>query len=294
MTFSEQQGQYIGLVEPALKSYLQTEGIPDLLRRSMLYSVLAGGKRLRPCMTLAAAELNGGSVEDALPFACALELIHTYSLIHDDLPAMDNDDFRRGRPTNHKVFGEGHAILAGDGLLSLAFEIMLDTAVQQENLGIIRAASAIAKGSGVCGMVAGQSLDLQQEGKRVPDKALLNEIHRGKTAAMLIASVEAGAYCANADDWAVKALREFGGQYGLLFQITDDILDVTGNPEELGKSTGKDEREGKLTFPCLYGLEGAKKQAGLAADAAAEALRPFGEKAWFFKSLIEYTLTRRQ
>ncbi|MEL7602326.1 MAG: polyprenyl synthetase family protein [Bacillota bacterium] len=293
MTFFEKQKHYIGLVEPALQSYLQTGGIPDLLRRSMSYSVFAGGKRLRPCMTLAAAELNGGSVEDALPFACALELIHTYSLIHDDLPAMDNDDFRRGRPTNHKVFGEGQAILAGDGLLSLAFEIMLETAAREEKPGFVCAALAIAKGAGVRGMVAGQCRDLQQEGKRDPDEALLHEIHRGKTAAMLIASVEAGAHCANADKWGIEALRQFGGQYGLLFQITDDILDVTGNAKDLGKSTGKDEREGKLTFPFVYGLNGAKERAEQAAMAAAAALRPFGDKAWYFHELIEYTLARR-
>ena len=294
MTFAEQQMRYCRLIEPALQSYLQTDGIPDLLRRSMLHSVFAGGKRLRPCMTLAAAELSGGSAEDALPFACAMELIHTYSLIHDDLPAMDNDDFRRGRPTNHKVFGEGQAILAGDGLLSLAFEIMLESAARYGKPCFVRAAAAVANGAGVRGMVAGQCLDLQQEGKRDPDEALLHEIHRGKTAAMLIASVEAGAYCANAAEETIEALREYSGQYGLLFQITDDILDVTGSAQDLGKSTGKDEREGKLTFPFVYGLNGAMEKAEQAARAAAEALRPFGENARYFHALIEYTLTRRK
>lgn len=294
MTFADQQKQYIALIDPLLLSYLQANGIPDMLKQSMSYSVCAGGKRLRPCMALAATELNDGSVEDALPFACALELIHTYSLIHDDLPAMDNDDFRRGRPTNHKVFGEGQAILAGDGLLSLALEIMLEAAAREEKPGFIKAASAIAKGAGVRGMVAGQCLDLQQEGKREPDEALLHEIHRGKTAAMLTASVEAGAYCANADQSAINALQEFGGHFGLLFQITDDILDVTGSAEDLGKSIGKDEREGKLTFPYVYGLNGARERAEQAARASKEALQIFGEKAWFFHALIEYTLKRQK
>lgn len=294
MTFSEQQSRYVAVIEPALQAYLKEKEIPGLLQESMSYSVFAGGKRLRPCLMLAACEMLGGLVEDALPFACAMEFIHTYSLIHDDLPGMDNDDYRRGRPTSHKVFGEGQAILAGDGLLSYAVEIMLETAVRSKKAGHLHAAMAIASGAGARGMVAGQCLDLQQEGKRVPDETMLHKIHRGKTAAMLVAAVLAGAYCADAQECEVAALREFGEQYGLLFQITDDILDVTGSAEDLGKSTGKDEREGKLTFPFVYGLPGAQERADMAAQVAIAALRPFGKNAQYFHSLVEYTLTRRR
>ncbi len=293
MTFSEQQSRYIAVIEPALQAYLKENEIPALLQESMSYSVFAGGKRLRPCLTLAACEMLDGRVADALPYACALEFIHTYSLIHDDLPGMDNDDYRRGRPTSHKVFGEGQAILAGDGLLSYAVEIMLETAVSSKKTGHLQAAMAIANGAGARGMVAGQCLDLQQEGKRVPDEAMLHRIHRGKTAAMLVAAVLVGAYCADAQECEIAALREFGEQYGLLFQITDDILDVTGSAEDLGKSTGKDEREGKLTFPFVYGLSGAQARADIAAQAAIAVLRPFGKNAQYFHSLVEYTLTRR-
>ena len=179
------------------------------------------------------------------------------------------------------------------GLLSYAVEIMLETAVRSGKPGHLNAAMAIANGAGARGMVAGQCLDLQQEGKRVPDEVMLHKTHRGKTAAMLVAAVLAGAYCAEAQEHEIAALREFGEQYGLLFQITDDILDITGSAEDLGKSTGKDEREGKLTFPFVYGLSGAQARADMAAQAAIAALKPFGNNTKYFHSLVEYTLTRR-
>lgn len=294
MTFLMQQSRYIDRIDQALHTYFNADGIPPQLLESMSYSVFAGGKRLRPCLTLAACELVGGSAEDALPFACALEMIHTYSLIHDDLPAMDNDDFRRGRPTSHKVFGEGQAVLAGDGLLSYAFEILLNVSVLRGNPQYLHAAAAIAKGAGVRGMVAGQCLDLLYEGKTDADKSVLHAIHRGKTGAMIKAAVESGAFCANADADALSALREFGAQYGLLFQITDDILDVVGDAESLGKTTGKDAQAGKLTFPAIYGVKGAVENAAQAAEAARAALVPFGEDARFFRELIDYTLTRKK
>ena len=294
MAFLAQQSRYIDQVDQALQAYFNADGIPSQLLESMSYSVFAGGKRLRPCLALAACELVGGSAEDALPFACALEMIHTYSLIHDDLPAMDNDDFRRGRPTSHMVFGEGQAVLAGDGLLSYAFEILLDTSVTQSQPQYLLAAAAIAKGAGVRGMVAGQSLDLLYEGKNDTDVNVLHAIHRGKTGAMIKAAVESGAFCANADLGALSALREFGAQYGLLFQITDDILDVVGEAESLGKTTGKDAKAGKLTFPSIYGVKGAMENAVQAAEAARTALLPFGEDARFFRELVDRTLTRKK
>jgi len=291
--YLERQERYVALTERALRGYFDAKDIPAPLLESMSYSVFAGGKRLRPCLVLSACALCGGREEDALPFACALELIHTYSLIHDDLPAMDNDDYRRGRLTSHKVFGEGQAVLAGDGLLSYAFEIMLGELVRREAVCFRRAAAAIAGGAGVRGMVAGQCLDLQHEGDQTPDETALHEIHRGKTAAMIIAAVEAGAYCAGADESTVSGLRAFGEHYGLLFQVTDDILDVTGDSKDLGKSAGKDAQAGKLTFPAVYGLPGAKQKAGETAKAALLALEPFGERAWYLRELVGATLTRK-
>ena len=236
MSFLEQQKQYASLVDQALTVYLAAEDIPKQLLESMSYSVLAGGKRLRPTIALAVCEMLNGSMEDAMPFACALEMIHTYSLIHDDLPAMDNDDYRRGRLTNHKVFGEGQAILAGDALLSYAFELMLKEIATCPGPRLVLAAQAVAKGAGVTGMVAGQALDLQNEGSGRMDENTLLSIHRGKTAAMLLASVEAGAYCAGAGEDILAYLRDFGSHYGLLFQITDDILDITGDKGSMGKT----------------------------------------------------------
>ena len=292
MSFLEQQKQYASLVDQALTVYLAAEDIPKQLLESMSYSVLAGGKRLRPTIALAVCEMLNGSMEDAMPFACALEMIHTYSLIHDDLPAMDNDDYRRGRLTNHKVFGEGQAILAGDALLSYAFELMLKEIATCPGSRLVLAAQAVAKGAGVTGMVAGQALDLQNEGSGRMDENTLLSIHRGKTAAMLLASVEAGAYCADAEEDILAYLREFGLHYGLLFQITDDILDITGDKGSMGKTLGKDEKAGKLTFPAEYGLEGAMVKAEEAAASAHAALTTLGERAWFLRELVSYTLTR--
>ncbi len=281
------------LVDEALQGYLAAPGIPKALRDGMAYSLFAGGKRLRPVMALAACRLFGGGAEQAMPMACALEMIHTYSLIHDDLPAMDNDEFRRGKPTNHIVFGEGPAVLAGDGLLSYAMELMLTYACEHGHGHLVKAAWEVARGAGVFGMVAGQSLDLMAEQAKTMDENTLLSIHRGKTAAMLRASVLAGARCANAGHAGLAAMEAYGGQYGLLFQITDDILDVTGDQKSMGKTLGKDARDGKLTFVTLYGLEKAKAKAELAAKNAHAALEFLGEGADFFHGLIDYTITRQ-
>ena len=288
------QKHYENVVNEALQMYLSKGGIVEPLLSSMHYGVFAGGKRLRPALTLATCEMLHGDIRRALPFACGVEMIHAYSLIHDDLPAMDNDILRRGKPTNHIVYGEGQAILAGDGLLSYAFEIMLDACAKYKEPHIINAALAVARGAGVFGMVAGQCLDLENEGSHRPSTETLHAIHQGKTAAMIQAAVEAGAYTANANEAQRNAFSLFGKKYGLLFQITDDILDETGDEKNFGKSIGKDKRAGKLTFVTVYGLEEAKRSARRAADEAREALAFFGQDASYFNALIDRTLTRNK
>jgi len=294
--YQQRAKAYIPQVEQALRFVLNDAAIPEALRESMAYSVFAGGKRLRPCMCLAACELNAGNIQDAMPFACALEMIHTYSLIHDDLPAMDNDDFRRGRPTNHKVYGEGNAILAGDALLSYAVEIMTNACLRHTDAdasNMLRAMQTVIHAAGAAGMVAGQSLDLKAEAEGCKDTTMLQTIHKGKTAAMLVASVVAGACCANASREHIDALRAFGEQYGLLFQITDDILDVEGDPVLMGKTLGKDAQNGKLTYPAIYGLAVSRSFAENAAKTALAALDIYGEEAAFFRGLVTYTMSRK-
>ncbi|MDR1619228.1 MAG: polyprenyl synthetase family protein [Clostridiales bacterium] len=294
MNYQAQQKRYIALIDEQLTAYMHAPGLPELLQKSMSYSLLATGKRLRPCMTLASCKLLGGDIMQALPFACAIEMIHTYSLIHDDLPAMDDDDFRRGNPSNHKVFGEGQAILAGDGLLSYAFAVMLEYIDQYVDRRFINAANAIARGAGVFGMVAGQCMDMEQEGKGRPDKATLLKIHEGKTASMLLASAEAGAYCAGAGNAALQAIRKFGRAYGLLFQITDDILDIEGESRTAGKTLGKDVKAQKVTFPAVYGLEKSKAIAAATARQAKDALSIFGDQAWYLKEMLSFTVSRNK
>ncbi len=267
--------------------------MPSLLAKAMRYSLLAGGKRLRPCMLLCACEMCGGMAEDALDFACALEMIHTYSLIHDDLPGMDNDTLRRGRATNHVVFGEGQAILAGDGLLNDAFEIMLKRCIEfGGDLRFVKAASAIAEGAGVKGMIAGQCADLYAEKQERADEALLKYIHIGKTAAMFAGAVLAGAYIGGADENALVQLKRFADSFGRLFQVTDDILDITAD-EEFGKSKGKDAQEGKLTAVSVYGLDGAMKLSMLLKDEALDALQCFGTEADYFRKLTTDMYNRK-
>lgn len=281
------------LVEDRLEALLpETRGfadgeIPELQAESMRYSLLAGGKRLRPCMLLKACEINGGDISEALDYACAMEMIHTYSLIHDDLPGMDDDCLRRGKPTNHVVFGVGQAVLAGDGLLNYAFETMLKTAINGRisHDNALKAIYAIARGAGVTGMIAGQCADLYAEGREDADEQLLGYIHAGKTAAMFIGAVQAGAHLAGADETKIGALTRFAEDFGRLFQVTDDILDVTAEADKFGKSKGKDETEGKLTAVSLMGLDGAMEYAGKLAESAITALDVYGEKADYFRQL---------
>lgn len=270
--------------------------MPWLLSQSMRYSLCAGGKRLRPTMLLAAVEMLGGDVDAALDYACAVEMIHTYSLIHDDLPGMDDDTLRRGRPTNHVVFGVGQAILAGDGLLNCAFETMLSAAAQTperavQALGAIR---EIATGAGVTGMIAGQVMDLHCESNRVSDVKALQYIQRGKTACMFIYPLRAAARLCGADGAALDALTRYGEAFGLLFQATDDLLDVTGDGNDMGKTLGKDAESGKLTCISAYGIEGTRKLVEHLRNDAITALSPFGERAAFFIELINAMVDRRQ
>ncbi len=268
---------------------LPVPGAPDILREAMRYSLLSGGKRLRGCLTLLACRAAGGTVQEALPFAAALEMIHAYSLIHDDLPAMDNDTLRRGKPTSHVMFGEAMAILAGDALLTFAFETMASSAHPRA----LRALGEVAKAAGVGGMLAGQTLDVTSEGK-APDIALVQRIHRGKTAALLTAPVTAGLILGGAEEELIEAGRLFGLHLGLAFQIQDDLLDLQGDPLLMGKTLGKDEKEGKLTWPACVGVRQAEKDAEDHIWAAEAALLPFGDRTLELRDAALSTLRREQ
>ena len=261
---------------------------PATLHEAMRYSMTAGGKRLRPALVIAAAEAVGGSREDATPAACAVEMIHTYSLIHDDLPAMDDDDLRRGRPTCHKVYGEAIAILAGDGLLTYAFEVLTATKHTASVAGIVR---AIARGIGTQGMVGGQVLDLEGEG-RTPTLASVCAIHSWKTAALITACCEAGALAGDATKTEYEHLSVYGRDIGLAFQIVDDILDITSSPEQLGKTPGKDARAGKATYPAVMGVEKARQEADRLAKQAFEALGIFGPRGKTLEALGRFVIER--
>jgi geranylgeranyl diphosphate synthase type II len=266
---------------------------PPTVFDAMRYSLFAGGKRVRPILAIAAAEALGAKTAGLLPIAGSLELIHTYSLIHDDLPAMDNDDLRRGRPTCHKVYGDAIAILAGDGLLNLAFEVLSDPrrlkAVPANRMLSITA--EVARASGVFGMVGGQVVDMESEGKDV-DFPTLEYIHTHKTGAMLRASVRIGALYGRANEQRLRALTRYGEYVGLAFQIADDILDLTGTQEEIGKDVGSDLKKGKKTFPSFYGLAESRKRAQEVSDRAIAALKNFDAKADPLRELARYIITR--
>lgn len=270
--------------------------VPERLAEAMAYSLLGGGKRLRPVLALAAFEACGGSADDEAvvrDFAVALECVHTYSLVHDDLPAMDDDDLRRGRPTCHRVFGEATAILAGDGLLTEAFGIVVDGPQQQR----ARLVGLLAGAAGAAGMVGGQELDLKMTGRRNQDEPLpplesIEEVHRRKTGALLACAVEGGAIAARASEDRIAALRAYGEALGLAFQIADDILDVVGSPEQMGKSGGGDEAKGKPTYPALVGLDGARALAWQARDRAVGALAEMGDAALALRALAAYAIDR--
>ena len=268
--------------------------MPELLVRSMNYSLLAGGKRLRPSMLLAAVDMLGGDVDFALDFACAVEMIHSYSLIHDDLPGMDDDTMRRGRPTNHVVFGVGQAILAGDGLLNAAFELMLKRALERPELAqrSLRAIYEIATGAGVTGMIAGQVLDLYCEHNAVMNDHALSFIHRDKTACMFIYPLRAAGALAGATQAQTDALGRYGENFGRIFQATDDLLDVLGDAAEMGKTLGKDAEQGKLTVVSLHGVEGARAQVRMLLERAMTELDSFGAEAQFFRDLIASMVDR--
>lgn len=278
-------------VDRALDRFLPKENAkPSTIHKAMRYSLFAGGKRLRPILCLAAAEACGGATEAAMPLACAMECIHTYSLIHDDLPSMDNDDFRRGRPTCHKVFGDGIAVLAGDALLTIAFEIAA-TAQPTRRYDMAQIISEIAVAAGSRKLIAGQVADLEAEGQPIT-RAGLRYIHENKTAAMLSASVRLGAMTANATARQLEAIRAFGAALGLAFQVIDDILDVTQTSEKLGKSAGKDVAAQKATYPAVIGLEKSRKEAQRLTNEAHAALEPFGGRAETLRAIAAYLLER--
>jgi len=293
------------LVDAALDHHLpKAETHPSIIHEAMRYSVFAGGKRLRPILVIAGAEAAGGTAEDVLPTACAMELIHTYSLIHDDLPAMDDDDYRRGRPTSHKVFGEAIAILAGDALLTLAFGLLAENfadrragadsssgaALDPSRLRVVLA--EVADAAGTFGMVGGQVGDIQSEGKSVSAETL-EYIHTHKTAALIRASLRVGALLVGAPERVLGAISLAGSRLGLAFQIVDDILDVEGNLEELGKTAGSDRRKKKVTYPEHFGLEASRLRAKSLVEAAKSALAPLGETATPIRVLADFILDRK-
>jgi geranylgeranyl diphosphate synthase, type II len=264
---------------------------PASIHQAMRHSLFAGGKRLRPILMWAAAEAVAGEAPRAVTPACALELIHTYSLIHDDLPALDNDDFRRGVPTCHKVFGEALAILAGDALLTRAFQVLAEAEEISPRRRIALVAELAAAAGTVDGMIGGQVEDLEAEGQPL-DADRLHYIHRSKTGALLRVSVVMGGIYACADEAASEALSEYGRRIGLAFQIVDDILDVTGDSATLGKTAGKDEAQGKATFPALYGLDESRRQACEHYKGALSALEPLGDSALRLRQIAERVVTR--
>ena len=281
------------LVERALARCLPAATVrPATIHRAMRYSLLAGGKRLRPILTLAAAEACGAKdLANLLPAACAVELIHTYSLIHDDLPCMDDDDLRRGRPTSHKVFGEGIAVLAGDALLTRAFGLLATVkTAKRYPLSQLLAETEAAAGS--IQLIAGQVADLEAEGKKLSIRDV-RFIHERKTAAMIVLSLRLGAMIANATSTQLKALTDFGKSLGLAFQILDDILDVTATSAQLGKSAGKDLKDSKATYPAVIGLEAARKEAEIQTRKALRALAPLGSRGNRLQAIAESLLKRQ-
>lgn len=265
---------------------------PQPLRSAMRYSLLLPGKRLRPVLLLAAYHLLKEDWREALPFACALEMIHTYSLIHDDLPAMDDDAMRRGKPTNHRVYGEAMAILAGDGLLNLAYETMLSAPfAQREPARALAAAREIALRAGARGMVAGQTLDVTMEGQE-PREDVVRYIHLHKTADLIVAPMTAGLLLAGADEEQLELGRRYGLGLGLAFQIVDDLLDLEGDARLLGKEVGMDAQRGKMTWPAVMGAERSRKDAREAVESAVQAMEPFGARGSFLRELALQTLER--
>lgn len=286
--------QRIKLVEKALDSYLpQVSTLPSSLHGAMRYSVFAGGKRIRPVLMAAACEAVGGKTEEVMPAAAALEMIHSYSLIHDDLPAMDDDDLRRGQPTNHKVYGEALAILAGDGLLTEAF-ILLSSPLVLTDLSAnarLEIMHIFARAAGSLGMVGGQVVDMESEGQPV-ELPTLEYIHTHKTGALILAAIETGAIIGRATSDQRRALRRYGEAAGLAFQVADDILDIVADQALLGKDVGSDQARGKATYPALLGVEGARERARELRDMALGALESFGAEAQPLRDIATYIVDR--
>lgn len=284
------------IVDEALNRFLpETKDPAHELYNAMRYSLFAGGKRIRPILCIAAAEAVGGTHEDVMPVACAFEMIHTYSLIHDDLPAMDDDELRRGKPTNHMVYGEAIAILAGDGLLTEAFRVMASSELL-ERVGadrFIRVMEMVASAAGARGMVLGQVLDIRAEGKKI-DTSQMEIIHEHKTGALLRASVTTGAILGRGTDEQIDQLDKYGKYIGLAFQISDDILDIEGSTEELGKQTGVDAERGKNTYPSNYGMENAKKMLKEITDNAVHIISGFDAKADPLRQIAVYIMERKK
>lgn len=293
MNFKEELKNRVVNIEDLLNEYMpEVEGYQNNILDSMNYSLKAGGKRLRPILTLEACKLVGGNEKDAYPFAVAIEMIHTYSLIHDDLPALDNDDLRRGRKTNHKVYGEAMAILAGDGLLNYAYEIMLRESLSKgEPEKYLKAINEIAKASGIYGMIGGQVVDIESEGKSI-DMEKLDFIHMNKTAAIIIGCMRAGAIIGGASEEELENVTKYAKNIGLSFQIVDDILDIVGDEAKLGKKVGSDIDNEKSTYPSLIGLEKSKETANKLIAEAKMSIDYINKDSEFLNNLADYIVDR--
>ena len=293
MEFKQCLKEKASFVEKVLKEYMhKEEGYQKTVIEAMNYSLSAGGKRLRPILTLEACKIVGGNEDEAIPFAIAIEMIHTYSLIHDDLPALDNDDLRRGRPTNHKVYGEAMGILAGDALLNYAFEVMLAGSINKENPEkYLKAINEIAKGAGIYGMIGGQVVDVESENKQI-EKEKLDYIHMNKTAAMMVGCMRAGATIGGANSEQMEEITKYAKNIGLSFQIVDDILDIVGDEAKLGKKVGSDIENHKSTYPSLLGLDKSKEIAHNLIDEAKKSIEKLSDDVDFLKGLAEYIIDR--
>lgn len=293
MEFKDVLKQKIDYIETLLNKYMpKEEGYQKTVIEAMNYSLKAGGKRLRPILTLESCKIVGGNEEDAIPFAMAIEMIHTYSLIHDDLPALDNDDLRRGKPTNHKVFGEGMATLAGDALLNYAFELMLSSSIDKEDSNkYLKAINEVAKHAGIYGMIGGQVVDVESENKII-DKDKLDFIHLNKTAAMIVGCMRAGAIIGGANEEELEKVTKYGRNIGLSFQIVDDILDITGDEEKLGKPIGSDLENHKSTYPSLLGLEKSREIARQLIEEGKSSIDGLSSDIDFLNQLGDYIISR--
>ena len=293
-TIEQYLDQRKALVDKELKEFMPTpSGLASEVIKAMNYSLFAGGKRLRPILCIAGAEAVGGSADTVAPVACAIELIHTYSLIHDDLPVMDNDDLRRGKPTNHKMFGEAVAVLAGDGLLTLAFNLMAGYGAEKDvkKKALLRVIDLIASAAGYRGMVGGQVVDIIYEGKE-PDATVVEYIHRHKTAALISVSVTAGTILAGGNEDEEESMKSYGQQIGLAFQIADDILNIEGDREVMGKGTGSDKEKGKITYPSVFGTAESKTIQKELIENAIESLKKFDTRAEPLRDLARYIIER--